>query len=290
MRNKKDISIIAVIGAGIMGRGIAHVAALGGFQTVLNDVSDDLLQKAQTRIRQDLNKAINLGKFTDSEMDAALARLTLDNNLERAVESADLIIEAVPEKIELKLDVFRRLDQACASHAVLASNTSSLSITEMASATQRPFQFVGMHFFNPVHKMKLVEIIRGLETTDDTFLTAETVARKMGKETVEVKESPGFVTSRINALIGNEAFYMLQEGIASARDIDKALKLGLNHPMGPFEMIDLVGLDTRLSILNFLHQSLGEKYRPCPLLVEYVKAGRFGKKVGKGVYEYHAED
>jgi 3-hydroxybutyryl-CoA dehydrogenase len=156
----------------------------------------------------------------------------------------------------------------------------------MAAATKRPQQFIGMHFFNPAHKMKLVEIIRGLETNNETFQTVESVSRKMGKETVEVRESPGFVTSRINALIGNEAFYMLQEGIASARDIDKALKLGLNHPMGPFEMVDLVGLDTRLSILNFLHQTLGEKYRPCPLLVKYVKAGRLGKKVGKGVYEY----
>ena len=286
---KKDVSIVAVIGAGIMGRGIAHVAALGGFQTVLNDVSDELLQKAQSRIRQDLHKAVSIGKLTDSDMDAALARLTLDNNLDRAAESAELVIEAVPEKMELKLDVFSRLDQACANQAVLASNTSSLSITEMAAATRRPHQFIGMHFFNPVHKMKLVEIIRGLETDDDTFAIAETVSRKMGKETVEVKESPGFVTSRINALIGNQAFYMLQEGISSARDIDKALKLGLNHPMGPFEMIDLVGLDTRLSILNFLHQTLGEKYRPCPLLVEYVKAGRLGKKVGKGVYEYPDE-
>ena len=290
MRNKKDVSTIAVIGAGTMGRGIAHVSALGGFQTVLNDVSDELLQKAQTRIRQDLHKAISLGKLTDSEMEAAFGRLTLDNNMDRAVENADLVIEAVPERIDLKLDVFSRLDLACASHAVLASNTSSLSITEMANVTQRPDQFIGMHFFNPVHKMKLVEIIRGLETDDCTFGIAETVARSMGKETVEVKESPGFVTSRINALIGNEAFYMLQEGIASARDIDKALKLGLNYPMGPFEMIDLVGLDTRLSILNFLHQSLGEKYRPCPLLVKYVKAGRLGKKIGKGVYEYPPED
>ena len=290
MRNKKDVSTIAVIGAGTMGRGIAHVSALGGFQTVLNDVSDELLQRAQTRIRQDLHKAISLGKLTDSEMEAAFGRLTLDNNMDRAVENADLVIEAVPERIDLKLDVFSRLDLACASHAVLASNTSSLSITEMANVTQRPDQFIGMHFFNPVHKMKLVEIIRGLETDDCTFGIAETVARTMGKETVEVKESPGFVTSRINALIGNEAFYMLQEGIASARDIDKALKLGLNYPMGPFEMIDLVGLDTRLSILNFLHQSLGEKYRPCPLLVKYVKAGRLGKKVGKGVYEYSPED
>ena len=286
---KKDVSIVAVIGAGIMGRGIAHVAALGGFQTVLNDVSDELLQKAQSRIRQDLHKAVSIGKLTDSDMDAALARLTLDNNLDRAAESAELVIEAVPEKMELKLDIFSRLDQACANQAVLASNTSSLSITEMAAATRRPHQFIGMHFFNPVHRMKLVEIIRGLETDDDTFAIAETVSRKMGKDTVEVKESPGFVTSRINALIGNEAFYMLQEGISSARDIDKALKLGLNHPMGPFEMIDLVGLDTRLSILNFLHQTLGEKYRPCPLLVEYVKAGRLGKKVGKGVYEYPDE-
>ena len=286
---KKDVSIVAVIGAGIMGRGIAHVAALGGFQTVLNDVSDEFLQKAQSRIRQDLHKAVSIGKLTDSDMDAALGRLTLDNNLERAAESAELVIEAVPEKMELKLDVFSRLDQACANQAVLASNTSSLSITEMAAATRRPHQFIGMHFFNPFHKMKLVEIIRGLETDDDTFAIAETVSRKMGKDTVEVKESPGFVTSRINALIGNEAFYMLQEGISSARDIDKALKLGLNHPMGPFEMIDLVGLDTRLSILNFLHQTLGEKYRPCPLLVEYVKAGRLGKKVGKGVYEYPDE-
>jgi len=290
MRNKKDVSTIAVIGAGTMGRGIAHVSALGGFQTILNDVSDELLQKAQTRIRQDLHKAISLGKLTDSEMEAAFGRLTLDNNMDRAVENADLVIEAVPERIDLKLDVFSRLDLACASHAVLASNTSSLSITEMANVTQRPDQFIGMHFFNPVHKMKLVEIIRGLETDDCTFGIAETVARTMGKETVEVKESPGFVTSRINALIGNEAFYMLQEGIASARDIDKALKLGLNYPMGPFEMIDLVGLDTRLSILNFLHQSLGEKYRPCPLLVKYVKAGRLGKKIGKGVYEYPPED
>ena len=289
MEIKKDVSIVAVIGAGIMGRGIAHVAALGGFQTVLNDVSDEFLQKAQSRIRQDLHKAVSIGKLTDSDMDAALARLTLDNNLDRAAESAELVIEAVPEKMELKLDIFSRLDQACANQAVLASNTSSLSITEMAAATRRPHQFIGMHFFNPVHRMKLVEIIRGLETDDDTFAIAETVSRKMGKDTVEVKESPGFVTSRINALIGNEAFYMLQEGISSARDIDKALKLGLNHPMGPFEMIDLVGLDTRLSILNFLHQTLGEKYRPCPLLVEYVKAGRLGKKVGKGVYEYPDE-
>jgi len=281
-----SIKTVVVIGAGIMGRGIAHVSVLGGFNTILNDVSDDFLQKAQDRIRRDLQQGVELGKLSGEVMNTSLQRLGLDADMERAAKNADLVIEAVPERIDLKLELFARLDRVCAPHTVLASNTSALSITEMAAATKRPQQFIGMHFFNPVHKMKLVEIIRGLETNNETFQTVESVSRKMGKETVEVRESPGFVTSRINALIGNEAFYMLQEGIASARDIDKALKLGLNHPMGPFEMVDLVGLDTRLSILNFLHQTLGEKYRPCPLLVKYVKAGRLGKKVGKGVYEY----
>jgi 3-hydroxybutyryl-CoA dehydrogenase len=286
MASKKDIKTISVIGAGIMGRGIAHVAAAGGFQTVLNDVSDELLQKAHVKIQADLLKGIELGKMTRADVDTALGRLRLERELGRATAEADLVIEAAPEKIELKLDLFARLDRTCPDGAVFASNTSALSITEMAGATKRPRQFIGMHFFNPVHKMTLVEIIRGLETSDDTFLTAEAVSNQMGKETVEVKESPGFVTTRINALIGNEAFYMLQEGIASARDIDKALKLGLNHPMGPLELIDLVGLDTRLNILTFLHQTLGEKYRPCPLLVKYVKAGRLGKKSGRGVYDY----
>jgi 3-hydroxybutyryl-CoA dehydrogenase len=286
MANKKDVETIVVIGAGIMGRGIAQVSAVAGFTTVLNDISDELLAAAQKHIKKDLDKGVEIGKLTPIETEETLDRLKLERDLERAVASGDLIIEAAPEKIELKLDLFSRLDRLCTADTVFASNTSALSITEMAGATGRPQQFIGMHFFNPVHKMKLVEIIRGLETNDETFLLAETVSRRMGKETVEVKESPGFVTSRINALIGNEAFFMLQEGIASARDIDKALKLGLNHPMGPFEMIDLVGLDTRLSILTFLHQTLGEKYRPCPLLVKYVKAGRLGKKVGRGVYEY----
>ncbi len=286
MANKKDVRTIVVIGAGIMGRGIAHVSSMAGFSTVLNDVSDELLAKAHTQIRRDLDKGVEIGKIPSGAPQEILSRLNLHANLEDAVGNADLIVEAVPEKIELKLDLFRRLDHICSADVVFASNTSALSITEMAGATKRQQQFIGMHFFNPVHKMKLVEIIRGLETSDETFQIAQSVSKRMGKETVEVKESPGFVTSRINALIGNEAFYMLQEGIASASDIDKALKLGLNHPMGPFEMIDLVGLDTRLSILNFLHQTLGDKYRPCPLLVKYVKAGRLGKKAGKGVYDY----
>ena len=286
MTNKKDARTIAVIGAGTMGRGIAHVSAMTGFTTVLNDVSDALLEKARGQIRRDLEKSAEIGKIQSSAIEETLSRLNIQSNLERAVENADLIIEAVPEQIGLKLELFAHLDQVCGSDVIFASNTSALSITEMAGATKRPQQFIGMHFFNPVHKMKLVEIIRGLETNDDTLLVAESVSKQMGKETVEVKESPGFVTSRINALIGNEAFFMLQEGVASARDIDKALKLGLNHPMGPFEMVDLVGLDTRLSILDFLHKTLGEKYRPCPLLVKYVKSGRLGKKVGRGVYEY----
>jgi 3-hydroxybutyryl-CoA dehydrogenase len=280
---------ITVVGAGIMGRGIAHVAALGGLQTVLNDISDDLLQKAIGKIQAELTKGIQIGKITAERAGEVLGRIKLESELGRAASNADLVIEAAPEKIDVKLDLFARLDRICPEHTIFASNTSALSITEMASATKRPHQFIGMHFFNPVHKMKLVEIIRGLETNDQTFEMADSVSQRMGKETVEVKESPGFVTSRINALIGNEAFYMLQEGIATAHDIDKALKLGLNHPMGPFEMIDLVGLDTRLNILSFLHQTLGEKYRPCPLLVKYVKAGRLGKKVGKGVYEYSEE-
>ena len=286
MTNKKGVRTIAVIGGGIMGRGIAHVSAMAGLTTVLNDVSDDLLEKARGQIRRDLQKSVEIGKIQSDAIEETLSRLNLQSNLEHAVNNADLIIEAVPEQIELKLDLFARLDRICASDVIFASNTSALSITEMAGATKRPQQFIGMHFFNPVHKMKLVEIIRGLETSDDTFRLTESVSQKMGKETVEVKESPGFVTSRINALIGNEAFFMLQEGVASARDIDKALKLGLNHPMGPFEMVDLVGLDTRLSILNFLHKTLGEKYRPSPLLVKYVKSGRLGKKVGRGVYDY----
>jgi len=196
------------------------------------------------------------------------------------------VIEAIPEDIALKLRIFARLDRVCREDVVLATNTSGLSITEIAAITKRPGRVAGMHFFNPVPKMKLVEIVRGLDTTDATVATVAEVAAKMGKETVAVRESPGFITSRVNALIGNEAFLMLQEGVASARDIDKALKLGLNHPMGPFELVDLVGLDTRLSVLEFLHRSLGEKYKPSTLLVQYVKAGRLGRKAGRGVYEY----
>jgi 3-hydroxybutyryl-CoA dehydrogenase len=284
-----EIKTIAVIGAGIMGRGIAHVAALGGYRTVLEDLVPGALRKAESDIRANLDKAIELKKVSSVDAETAFKRLEYAGSVEEAAREADLVIEAVPEEMESKIEIFTLLDKICRPATILASNTSSLSITEIASVTYRAKKCVGMHFFNPVHKMKLLEVVRALETDDETISAAADVGRRMGKEVVAIKESPGFITSRINAMIGNEAFYMLQEGIASASDIDKALKLGLNHPMGPFELVDLVGLDTRLHILEYLHKTLGEKYRPSPLLVQYVKAGRLGKKSGCGVYEYKAE-
>jgi 3-hydroxybutyryl-CoA dehydrogenase len=283
-----EIKTIAVIGAGTMGRGIAHVAALGGYRTILEDLLPGALRKAESEIRANLDKAVDLGKVPANAADSALARLEYAGSVEEAAREADLVIEAVPEELESKIEIFTLLDKVCRPGTVLATNTSSLSITEIAGVTYRASKCIGMHFFNPVHKMKLIEIVRARETDDDTAAAAVAVGRRMGKEVVVIKESPGFVTSRINAIIGNEAFHMLGEGIASAEDIDKALKLGLNHPMGPFELVDLVGLDTRLHILNYLHETLGEKYRPAPLLLEYVNAGRLGRKVGRGVYEYAA--
>jgi 3-hydroxybutyryl-CoA dehydrogenase len=280
------VNTIAVIGAGIMGRGIAHVAALGGYRTILEDLLPNALRKAEDEIRVNLDKAVELGKLSAGAAETALGRLEYAGSVEEAAREADLVIEAVPEEMESKIEIFTLLDKICRPGTILASNTSSLSITEIASVTYRAKKCLGMHFFNPVHKMKLLEIVRALETDDDTLATAVEVGKRMGKDVVVIKESPGFITSRINAMIGNEAFCMLQEGIASAEDIDKALKLGLNHPMGPFEMVDLVGLDTRLHILEYLHKTLGEKYRPAPLLVQYVKAGRLGRKSGRGVYEY----
>jgi 3-hydroxybutyryl-CoA dehydrogenase len=269
-----------------MGRGIAHVAVLGGYRTILEDVLPAALRRAQDEIRGNLDKAVELNKVSPDDAAAALGRLEYAGSVEEAAREADLVIEAVPEEMESKIEIFTLLDKVCRPGTILASNTSSLSITEIASVTYHPKKCVGMHFFNPVHKMKLLEVVRALETDEETLATAAEVGRRMGKEVVVIRESPGFITSRINAMIGNEAFYMLQEGIASAADIDKALKLGLNHPMGPFELVDLVGLDTRLSVLEYLHKSLGDKYRPAPLLVQYVKAGRLGRKSGRGVYEY----
>ncbi len=284
-----EVKTVAVIGAGIMGRGIAHAAAVGGYRTILEDLLPNALRKAETEIRANLDKAVELGKVSAGAADSAFSRLEYAGSVEQAAREADLVIEAVPEEMESKIEIFTLLDKICRPTTILATNTSSLSITEIASVTYRAKKCVGMHFFNPVHKMKLLEVVRALETDADTLATAVEVGKCMGKEVVVIKEAPGFITSRINAMIGNEAFYMLQEGIATAEDIDKALKLGLNHPMGPFELVDLVGLDTRLHILEYLHKSLGEKFRPCPLLVQYVKAGRLGRKSGRGVFEYSAE-
>lgn len=269
-----------------MGRGIAYVAALGGFQVRLVDVTRDILEAARLDVERALDAGRLRGKVSDGEAKATLERVTLWTDLGDAASPATCVIEAVPESIRVKIETFMALDGLCSPLTMLATNTSALSITEIAASVSNPGRVIGMHFFNPVPKMKLVEIVRGLETSDQTARQAADIAKRMGKETVTINEAPGFITTRMNALIGNEAFYMLQEGVATAEEIDRAMKLGLNHPMGPFEMVDMVGLDTRLAILKYLHSVLGEKYRPCPLLEKYVKAGRLGRKVGKGVYAY----
>jgi 3-hydroxybutyryl-CoA dehydrogenase len=277
---------VTVLGAGTMGHGIAHAALAGGFTTRMYDVSEATVEKGRAAIEAIVRKGVELGKLSAGDAEGMLGRLTATASLSEALQDASFVIEAAPERIDLKLALFRDIERLAPASAVIASNTSALSITEMAGSLENPSRVAGMHFFNPVHKMKLIEIVRALETSPAALEAVEAVARAMGKETVLVRESPGFITTRVNASIGNEAFYMLMEGVASARDIDKALKLGLNHPMGPFELVDLVGLDTRLSILEYLHRSLGEKYRPCPLLAQYVKAGRLGRKAGRGVYDY----
>jgi len=275
-----EIRNITVLGAGAMGRGIAHVAAVAGYVTSLFDIDAAVLESAERTIHGNLDKGVRLGKVEAETAAAARAALQLHTELAPAVAAADLVVEAVPEVMALKIEIFERVVEAAPPTALLASNTSGLSITEMAGATDRAELFAGMHFFNPVHIMRLVELVRGLETSEETLTALRGVGERMGKEIVVVREAPGFVTSRINALIGNEAFRMLQEGVASAEDIDKALKLGLNH---------LVGLDIRLSILEHLHATLGETYRPCPLIRQYVRAGRLGRKTGRGVYTYDTQ-
>ena len=281
-----DVKTIGVIGAGTMGRGIAYAAALGGYRTILEDVMPENLASGTAWIKKALDEGVARGKVTAEDSAAALARVETVSSVESVCREADFLIEAVPEEMELKLELYTLFDKFARPNAVMASNTSSLSIAEMADMTYRSELCVGMHFFNPVPKMRLIEIVRAPKTSDETIAACREVGARMGKEVVVVKESPGFITSRVNALIGNEAFAMLEAGLASPEDIDKAVKLGLNHPMGPFEMVDLVGLDVRLRILEYLHATLGEKYRPNELLKKLVAEGRLGRKSGRGVYDY----
>jgi 3-hydroxybutyryl-CoA dehydrogenase len=282
----REIQRITVLGAGTMGRGIAHVAALAGFETELYDVDAQVLSRAEEAIHRNLDKGVAIGKVDPAAAAGAKERLALDTDLAAAVGDADLVIEAAPESMALKVELFGTVAFHARHDALFATNTSALSVTEIGAASGRPERFAGMHFFNPVHLMKLLELVRGLETSHETVAVLSAVGERMGKEVVVVADTPGFATSRINALIGNEAFRMLEQGVASAADIDRAVKLGLNHPMGPFEMADLVGLDVRLSILEHLHATLGETFRPANLMRQYVRAGRYGRKVGRGVYDY----
>lgn len=281
-----EVNTIAVIGAGTMGRGIAYAAALGGYRIFLEDVSGSVLSKATSWIQDAFDEGVKRGKLDSAARHAALARLSFSSAVGEAIRDAELIIEAVPEELQMKLELFNLFGKSAKPGAIFASNTSALAISDFSGTLAARERCIGMHFFNPVPKMRLVEIVRTTHTSDETVATCCAVAHRMHKETVIVHEAPGFITSRINALIGNEAFAMLEAGVATAADIDKAVKLGLNHPMGPFEMVDLVGLDVRLKILEYLHATLGEKYRPNPLLRQFVQQGRLGRKSGRGVYDY----
>lgn len=280
------IKQVTVIGSGVMGRGIAYVAAVGGYKVNLVDINEEAVNNAKKEIEVIIDKGVERNKLTAEQAGEVRENLTYSTSIAEAAKVSDLVIEAVPEIKEIKQSVFEQLEENAPEHCYFATNTSTMSPTEIGSYTKRPEKVIAMHFFNPVHKMPLVEIVRGLETSDETVEVVKEVSEKMGKETVVVNEFPGFVTSRISAMVGNEAFYMLQEGVGTPEEIDKAIKLGLNYPMGPFELGDLVGLDARLNNLKYLHQTLGEKFRPCPLLEKYVKAGRLGRKTGRGVYDY----
>ncbi|MFC7364169.1 MULTISPECIES: 3-hydroxyacyl-CoA dehydrogenase [Bhargavaea] len=280
------VNTIMVVGSGTMGSGIAYVAAVGGYNVIVNDINKEALDRAEDKINSSFETGIKRGKISTEDAEKAKSSIQYITDLKSGAARADFVIEAVPEIISIKKETFEKLDQYTNPEAILATNTSTMSPTEIGSFTKRPDKVIAMHFFNPVPKMKLIEVIKGLETSKETTTIVKEVAEKMGKETVFVNEYPGFVTSRISALVGNEAFNMLMEGVGTAEEIDKAIELGLNYPMGPFKLGDLVGLDVRLRNLQYLHETLGETYRPSPLLVKYVKAGRLGVKTGKGVYDY----
>ncbi|HSP33547.1 MAG TPA: 3-hydroxyacyl-CoA dehydrogenase family protein [Thermoanaerobaculia bacterium] len=280
---------IAVIGSGTMGRGIAYLSAVAGFDTVIYDVETSALDAARASIELSLRKAVDRGKLDDAARTDALGRVQLANDLEPAVRTADLIIEAVPENFELKKDLFAQADLFCPEETILASNTSSLSITKLASTVEKRGRFVGMHFFNPPQAMKLVEIVRGERTSDATVDEVRAIAEKMGKMPIVVRDSPGFASSRLGVAIGLEAMRMLEEGVASAADIDKAMELGYNHPMGPLRLTDLVGLDVRLGIAEYLASTLGPRFEPPQLLRDMVAQGKLGKKSGEGFYRWDDE-
>jgi 3-hydroxybutyryl-CoA dehydrogenase len=282
-----DINNVGIIGAGFMGTGIAHVFAQANFKVNLNDVSKEIIENSLRRIKKELEKGVNKRKITDDDMNRVLNNITITDDINEAAKDADIIVEAVIENIEVKKDVFRKLDGICKPHTIFASNTTALSISEMASATKRADKFIGMHFFSPAQIMKLVEVIKGINTSEETFNTVLELAKKLGKNPIGVNESPGFIVTRILAPMVNEAFYALMEGVASAEDIDNAMKMGMNLPMGPLELTDFMGLDIGLAAMETLYREFGDsKYRPCPLLRKYVRAGRLGVKTGKGVYEY----
>lgn len=281
-----DMKKVAVLGAGTMGHGIAQVCATAGMDVTIRDLSDDLLAKGIAGIERSLGKLTDKGKMSAEERDAARARISTTTDFDAAVALADLVVEAIPERMELKLETFAALGEKAPEHAVLATNTSSLSVTEIAGASGDPGRVVGLHFFNPVPIMSLLEIVRGLGTSDETVEAARAFAAHIGKEPIVVKDFPGFATSRLGVILGCEAIRMLETGVASAEDIDKAMELGYRHPMGPLRLTDLVGLDVRLAILDHLHREVGEQFRAPVLLRQMVRAGKLGRKSGEGFYRY----
>jgi 3-hydroxybutyryl-CoA dehydrogenase len=283
----RNIDRVGVIGAGTMGHGIAQVAAMGGCEVVLIDATADLAQAGVQRIHDNLEEGIKRGKVTETQRDEIMSRVRVSGNTALAVTKVDLLIEAIPERMDLKIATLQSLETYLSEDAIVASNTSSLSITKIQSQLRRPQNMLGMHFFNPVHINKLVEIVRGEQTADVVLDTAAAFAKHIGKDAIIVKDSPGFATSRLGVLLGLEAMRMLEEGVASAEDIDKALELGYRHPMGPLKLTDLVGLDVRLDIARYLHSELGaEHFRPPQILERMVAAGKLGKKSGEGFYKW----